>query len=182
MLTAKKHGTVVSYDLNYRPALWQARGGKKKHQEITRRFLPFVDLLFGVDLPEDYSATSDLSLLKQSMKETFNIFDQLYGIATTWRKSISASVNSYGGLLLSEEGLCQGQEFIDLPVFDRVGSGDNFASGLIYGLLTGKDPVQALNYGLAHAALTMTTPGDTSMVSQDEVESVMQGQGGMMKR
>jgi 2-dehydro-3-deoxygluconokinase len=182
MSTAKKHGTIVSYDLNYRPALWQARGGKKKHQEITHRLLPYVDLLFGADLPEDYNATSDLSGLKESMAGTLESFDNLAGIATTWRKSSSASINDYGGFLLTREGLYEGQEFIDLPIFDRVGSGDCFASGLIFGLLKGIDPTQALNYGLAHSALTMTTPGDTSMVSQDEVESVMQGQGGVMKR
>ena len=182
MSAAKKHGTIVSYDLNYRPALWQARGGKKKHQEITQRLLPYVDLLFGVDLPEDANATSDLRQLKQSMADTLKSFGRLAGIATTWRKSTSASLNDYGGFLLTRDGLHEGQAYIDMPVFDRVGSGDCFASGLIFGLLTGTDPIQALNYGLAHAALTMTTPGDTSMVSQDEVESVMQGQGGMMKR
>jgi 2-dehydro-3-deoxygluconokinase len=183
---ARAAQTLVSYDLNYRESLWQSIGGKTKAQEVNRALVSSVDVLFGNE--EDFSATlgvaiagvgEDFSRLPVASYETMlrnvaHLYPNLKLIATTLRTAHTATQNDWGALALYQD------EIIHVPqrpleVFDRVGGGDSFASGLIYGLLAGKDPDWAVRCGVAHGALAMTTPGDTSMATRSEVEALMHG-------
>jgi 2-dehydro-3-deoxygluconokinase len=184
--TARKYGTVTSFDLNYRESLWKAIGGKSKAQEVNRQLVGKIDVLFGNE--EDFAATLGIKL--EGVEEDFNelpvasyqamlrqvaqSYPNLKLIATTLRTAQTASRNAWGAMAIyTDEILFVPQREID--ILDRVGGGDSFASGLIYGMLTNKPPAWAVACGVAHGALAMTTPGDTSMATLAEVERVMQG-------
>jgi 2-dehydro-3-deoxygluconokinase len=187
MTAARRHGTIVSFDLNYRPSLWKAGGGTEAAAEINRRLVEQVDVLLGNE--EDFSAALGFSL--EGVDATLidldvGAYERLHGdvltgypnlalVATSLREAHTASVNDWGGVCSTRDGFFVGPELPGLEILDRVGGGDSFASGLIYGLLTGHDVGTALGYGVAHGALAMTTPGDTSMATLDEVERVMRG-------
>lgn len=188
MTIAREHGTVVSYDLNYRPSLWQDRGGKAAAQAINRELIHHVDVLIGNE--EDFSACLgydvpglDASLsnpaeasFETMIQQVAADYPNVHVIATTLRGVQSASVNDWSALGWSRsEGLCTSRHFEALEIYDRVGGGDSFASGLIYGILNAKTLQEALDYGAVHGALAMTTPGDTSMASLQEVEHVLRG-------
>ena len=179
---ARKYGTVVSYDLNYRPSLWKAIGGQAKAQEVNRAIAPYVDVMIGNE--EDFTAALGFEVegvdagLTQLPVEQFGAMiarvSQAYPnfqvIATTLRAVKSATVNDWGALAWSaESGLVQSVQRDGLEILDRVGGGDSFASGLVYGLLSGEPLERAVNLGAAHGALAMTTPGDTSMATKAEV-------------
>ncbi|WP_062208379.1 sugar kinase [Demequina oxidasica] len=192
---ARKHGTVVSYDLNYRPSLWKSIGGQAKAQEVNRAIAPYVDVMIGNE--EDFTASlgfavegvdEDLSELAvdgfakmiDSAAETFPNFQV---IATTMRTVHTATINDWGALAWSKEtGLVQSTHRERLEIMDRVGGGDSFASGLIYGLLDGQPLATALEYGAAHGALAMTTPGDTTMVTTADVLKLAGGGGARVDR
>lgn len=193
MKAARKHGTVVSYDLNYRASLWKSHGGKKQAQEVNRQIAPFVDVMIGNE--EDFSAA--LGYEVPGMDENLTTFEvegfrrmiekvlQDYPfqvVATTLRKAKTASVNDWSAICYCEGKLFQAKNRENLEIFDRVGGGDSFASGLIYGFLAGKDPLYAVECGAAHGALAMTTPGDTSMATLSEVLQVMKGVGARIVR
>jgi 2-dehydro-3-deoxygluconokinase len=183
---ARSSGTVVSYDLNYRESLWKDIGGKAKAQEVNRELVSAVDVLFGNE--EDFSATlgvaiegvgEDFSVLPVSsyalmLHRVAELYPNLKLVATTLRTAQSATINDWGAIALYE-----GKRFHvpqrPLEILDRVGGGDSFASGLIYGMLAGKGGQWAVECGVAHGALAMTTPGDTSMATLSEVEAVMRG-------
>lgn len=188
MIAAREHRTIVSYDLNYRPSLWQDRGGKKGAQAINRELVKHVDVLIGNE--EDFSACLgyeipglDASLsnpvqasFETTIQQVAADYPNVRVIATTLRGVKSASFNDWGALGWSRtDGLHVSPHYEGLEIFDRVGGGDSFASGLIYGLLTGKTLEESLDYGAAHGALAMTTPGDNSMASLKEVEHVIKG-------
>jgi 2-dehydro-3-deoxygluconokinase len=187
MTAAHEHGTIVSYDLNYRPSLWKAIGGKRRAQEVNRELAPLVDVMLGNE--EDFTAAlgfevegldDNLSALEvgnfQRMIETaIAAFPNFKAAATTLRNARTASVNDWGAVLHVAGQLHQSRGYEGLEIFDRVGGGDSFASGLIYGFLAGKDPQWAVDCGAAHGALAMTTPGDTTMARLSEVERVMRG-------
>ena len=193
MDAARRHGTVVSYDLNYRPSLWTAVGGKQRAQEVNRSFAPLVDVMIGNE--EDFSAClgfeagTDESLREldvenyRAMIELVTAeFPTLEVVATTLRTVRSATVNDWTALAWSREtGLVQSVERPGLEILDRVGGGDSFASGLVYGLLTA-GLTDAVEYGAAHGALAMTTPGDTSMATLAEVQALMRGGGARVQR
>lgn len=193
MQAAKRHGTIVSYDLNYRPSLWKSIGGKKRAQEVNRRIAPFVNVMLGNE--EDFSAALgyEISGMDESLS-TFEVggFKQMIAkvvqdfpfqvVATTLRKAKTATRNDWGAICYCDGNFRQARERKDLEIFDRVGGGDSFASGLIYGFLSGKDPQWAVECGAAHGALAMTTPGDTSMVTLQEVVRVMEGGGARIAR
>jgi 2-dehydro-3-deoxygluconokinase len=167
MSSARRHGTVVSYDINYRPSLWQAGGGLEAQQRMTNELLGDVDVLFGVDAA-DFDDTIDRLAPE---------FPGLSVVATTRRVVRSASVNDWGGVGWSRSaGTVEGTHHAGLEILDRVGGGDGFASGLIYGLLEGRSLAAALELGIAHGALVMTTPGDTSSVDLADVERLASGQ------
>ena len=190
MDAAQRHGTLVSYDLNYRESLWKSIGGKAKAQEVNRELVRKVDLLLGNE--EDFSAMLGISLqgvgedfgelpvasYEQMLKDVAAAYPNLKMIATTLRTAHTATRNAWGAMALANAG--KGDEMIlvpqrDVEILDRVGGGDSFASGLIYGILAGKPLEWAVQCGVAHGALAMTTAGDTSMATLPEVERVMKG-------
>jgi 2-dehydro-3-deoxygluconokinase len=184
---AKQHGAIVSYDLNYRPSLWKFNGGQAKAQEVNRALAPYVDVMIGNE--EDFSAAlgfdvegvgADLASLdpasfKRMILKVVAAFPNLKIVATTLRSAKTASVNDWGAIAYADGQFFDSLSRPNLEILDRVGGGDSFASGLIYGLLEGKSVQEAVNYGAAHGALAMTTPGDTSTASLKEVEKVMKG-------
>lgn len=184
---AKKHGTVVSYDLNYRPSLWKDAGGLQKAREVNRELAKYVDVVFGNE--EDFTAClgfeirgncSDLKELhidgyREMLAEVSVEFPNIKIAAATLRTVKSASLNGWSALCCAGGKVYKGIDFPELEVYDRVGGGDSFASGFIYGLMSGGCPQTAVNYGVAHGALAMTTPGDTSMASKKEVDSLLSG-------
>lgn len=192
--TAKKYGTIVSYDLNYRPSMWSAIGGLKKCQEVNKEIAKYVDVMIGNE--EDFTACLGLEIegqdaglkklnidgYKKMIDHAAEIYPNFKAIATTLRTVKSATVNDWKAICWADGKIYQSKEYNDLLILDRVGGGDSFASGLIYGLMTTQDPEKAVNYGAAHGALAMTTPGDTSMASVDEVEGLMGGAGARVKR
>ena len=183
---AKMHGTNVSYDLNYRPSLWKFNGGQAKAREVNRAVAPHVDVMIGNE--EDFSAAlgfevdgldAHLSALdptnfKKMILEVVKTFPNLKVVATTLRRARTASMNDWAAVAYSEGAFCDSDGYLDLDIYDRVGGGDSFASGLIYGLMEEKSVLDSVNYGVAHGALAMTTPGDTTMASLKEVKRVMQ--------
>jgi 2-dehydro-3-deoxygluconokinase len=194
MAAAKKHGTIVSYDLNYRASLWKSIGGKKRAQEVNRELASYVDVMLGneedftaalgfeVDgLDENLSALDPANFRKMIEKATA-AFPNFQAVATTLRAVRSASVNDWAAVLYTGGRLYPSRAHDGLEIWDRVGGGDSFASGLIYGFLAGKDPQWAVDCGAAHGALAMTTPGDTTMASLAEVERVMKGGSARVQR
>ena len=183
---ARSADTVVSYDLNYRESLWKGIGGKTKAQEVNRDMVSAVDVLFGNE--EDFAATlgvaiegvgDDFSQLpvasyESMLHQVIEHYPNLKLVATTLRTAHTASQNDWGAIAVYEGKIIHVPQR-PLEILDRVGGGDSFASGLIYGLLAGKDAEWAVQCGVAHGALAMTTPGDTSMATLPEVEAVMRG-------
>jgi 2-dehydro-3-deoxygluconokinase len=187
MESARRHGVIVSYDLNYRASLWKSIGGQKKAQEVNRRLAPLVDVMIGNE--EDFSACLGFAAPAQLEAEGFKrmIRDVVREfpfsvVATTLRKATTATRNDWGAICYCEGAFYDATPRPDLEIFDRVGGGDSFASGLIYGFLAGQTPQWAVECGAAHGALAMTTPGDTSMAILAEVLHVMKGAGARIAR
>lgn len=192
--TAKKYGTVVSYDLNYRPSMWSAIGGQAKAQEVNKEIAKYVDVMIGNE--EDFTACLGLAVegqdagltklnidgYKKMIDRAAETYPNFKAIATTLRTVKTATVNDWKAICWADGQIYQSKEYNNLEIFDRVGGGDSFASGLIYGLMTTGDPQKAVDYGAAHGALAMTTPGDTSMADVKEVEALMGGAGARVKR
>jgi 2-dehydro-3-deoxygluconokinase len=192
---ARAHGAIVSYDLNYRPSLWRDQGGQARAQEVNRAIAPHVDVMIGNE--EDFSAA--LGFTVEGVDETLTTlpvqsfatmiaqvaetYPGIAVIATTLRAVRTATINDWGAIAWSREaGLVQAIQRDGLEILDRVGGGDSFASGLIYGLLMGENLEAAVNYGAAHGALAMTTPGDTSMATLEEVRRLASGGSARVKR
>lgn len=186
MSAAHDAGTVVSYDLNYRPSLWHALG-RDRAAQLNRALVEQVDVLFGNE--EDFTAALgfeveglddnltrfDLEGFRHMFERVQTAYPRLKVIATTLRGATSASRNDWAAILWAGGRLYQSIIRNDLEIYDRVGGGDSFASGVIYGLMTGKGPQWAVECGAAHGALAMTTPGDTSMATAAEVFRTMSG-------
>lgn len=191
---AKKYGTIVSYDLNYRPSLWKSIGGQKKAQEVNKRIAKNVDVMIGNE--EDFTACLgfhvegadenllhiDVTAFKKMIESAVKEYPNFKVVATTLRAAKTATINDWGAICYANGKFHQAIQRNDLEILDRVGGGDSFASGLVYGLLTSDDAQKAVDYGAAHGALAMTTPGDTSMASKDEVEKLMKGGGARVQR
>lgn len=191
---AKKYGTIVSYDLNYRPSLWKDIGGKEKAQEVNREIAKYIDVMIGNE--EDFTAClgfevegNDANLKSLNIEgyykmlgEVVKVYPNFKVIATTLRTVKTATVNDWSAICYADGKVYNGLSLPGLEIYDRVGGGDSFASGLIYGLMTTGDPQKAVNYGVAHGALAMTTPGDTSMASLKEVENIIGGAGARVQR
>lgn len=192
---AKRHGTVVSYDLNYRPSLWKAIGGPERAQEVNREIARQVDVMIGNE--EDFTAALgfevegvDENISAIDVDSFASMIDRVAGefpnfqvIATTLRMVRTATVNDWGAIAWSPEtGFVEATRRAGLEILDRVGGGDSFASGLVYGLLDGQSLHTAVEYGAAHGALAMTTPGDTTMASKAEVLKLAGGGGARVDR
>ena len=186
MEAARRHGTAVSYDLNYRPSLWKSIGGSARAAAVNSRLVEFVDVLVGNE--EDFTAALGFEVgADESLGElhpdaydglllrVLDAYPNLDLVASTLRQVRSASVNDWSAVCRTRDGFHEGPWLADLEIFDRVGGGDSFASGFFYGILQGLSMPEALAYGVAHGALAMTTPGDTSMATRPEVERLMQG-------
>ena len=191
---AREHGVVVSYDLNYRPSLWKSIGGQDKAREVNRRIARHVDVMIGNE--EDFTAClgfevegtgDDLANLevdsfKKMIVRAAGEYPNFKAVATTLRAVKSATVNDWGAICWAGGKFYEAKHRPALEIMDRVGGGDSFASGLIYGFLSGADPQTAVDYGAAHGALAMTTPGDTSMASLAEVKKLAGGGGARVDR
>jgi 2-dehydro-3-deoxygluconokinase len=185
---ARRHGTLVSYDANYRPSLWASRGGRARSVEVNRTILPNVDIFFGHEgdlaatLGEDAHrpAWHTLDTFTPMANRVLTEYPNLKVLATTIRRPLTANRNSWSAFAYSPSRPAASQTiaglaFPDLDILDRVGGGDSFAAGLLYGLLTGRDLAWSLDCGIAHGALAMTTPGDASLATLPEVERLMSG-------
>lgn len=192
--TAKRYGTIVSYDLNYRPSMWSAIGGLEKAREVNKEIAKYVDVMIGNE--EDFTAClgfeiegndADLKELnldayKKMINEAAKTYPNFKAVATTLREVKTATVNDWSAICWADGEIYKAKDYKGLEIMDRVGGGDSFASGLIYGLMTTADIQLAVDYGAAHGALAMTTPGDTTMASRKEVEAVMDGVGARVQR
>lgn len=191
---AKKYGTIVSYDLNYRPSLWKSIGGKKRAQEVNREIARYVDVMIGNE--EDFTACLgfevegvdenishiEIGAFKKMIERAVKDFPNFKVTATTLRTVRTATRNDWGAICWAGGKFYEAVHRPDLEILDRVGGGDSFASGLIYGLLKFGDPQKAVEYGAAHGALAMTTPGDTSMATLKEVEALVAGASARVQR
>lgn len=195
MQAATRYGTVVSYDLNYRPSLWKGIGGIEKAREVNRKLAQYVDVMIGNE--EDFTASLgfevegadenltnlEINSFKAMITQVQETYPNFQIIATTLRQVQTATVNDWGAIAWDRDsGFAQATQRNGLEILDRVGGGDSFASGLIYGLMETGDIAQAVEYGAAHGALAMTTPGDTSMASVEEVERLVKGGGARVQR
>ncbi|MFW5806573.1 MAG: PfkB family carbohydrate kinase, partial [Spirochaetota bacterium] len=188
------NGTVISYDLNYRASLWKNRGGKEKCREVNREIAKYVDVMLGNE--EDFTASLGFEVegvgedvtgiqsesFKRMIEQVVKEYPNFKAVATTLREVHTASVNDWGAILYYDGAFYDAAHRSKLEILDRVGGGDSFASGLIYGFLAGKTPEEAVNYGAAHGALAMTTPGDTSFASLREVEKLVGGASARVER
>jgi len=184
---AKKHGTIVSYDLNYRESLWKGIGGPTRAREVNRELAPLIDVMLGNE--EDFTAALgfevegldaqhaklDVANFQKMIERAIQEFPNFKAVATTLRNARTATINDWGAVCFCNGKFYQAPTRENLEIFDRVGGGDSFASGLIYGFLTDQGPQWAVECGAAHGALAMTTPGDTTMATLAEVEKVMKG-------
>ncbi|MSU70141.1 MAG: sugar kinase [Opitutaceae bacterium] len=184
---AKQHGTIISYDLNYRPSLWKTIGGLKKAREVNREIAKYVDVMIGNE--EDFTASLGFEVkgadeglnhletgaFKAMIKTAVAEFPNFKVAATTLRKVITATKNDWGAILYHDGTFYDSRAYPGLEILDRVGGGDSFASGLQFGFLSKNDPQLAVDYGAAHGAFASTTPGDTSMATQQEIEKLMKG-------
>jgi 2-dehydro-3-deoxygluconokinase len=195
MQAAHRHGAIVSYDLNYRPSLWNGVGGKPRAQEVNRGLMQHVDVLIGNE--EDFTAclgftppnvddaltNLDTAAFRAMITDVVAEWPTLRVVATTLRGVVTATVNDWGAIAWTpDDGFVEATHRPRLEILDRVGGGDSFASGLIYGLLAGFDARTAVEYGAAHGALAMTTPGDTSMASLAEVKALVAGASARVQR
>jgi 2-dehydro-3-deoxygluconokinase len=191
---ARRHGTIVSYDLNYRPSLWKSIGSQQRAQEVNREIARYVDVMLGNE--EDFTACLgfevegvdeniskiDVSAFRKMIDKAVQAYPNFKVTATTLRAVRTASRNDWGAICWAGGKFYEAPNREDQEILDRVGGGDSFASGLIYGFLKFNDPQKAVEYGAAHGALAMTTPGDTSMASLKEVEALVKGGSARVQR
>jgi 2-dehydro-3-deoxygluconokinase len=195
LAAASRHGTIVSYDLNFRPSLWKAIGGVERAREVNRRLAKHVDVMIGNE--EDFTACLGLEVegadanlseldaasFRSMIERASAEFPNFQVVATTLRGVRSATVNDWGAIAWSRDGgFVEATARPGLEILDRVGGGDSFASGLLYGLMEHRDLGVAVEYGAAHGALAMTTPGDTSTATLAEVEALVRGAGARVQR
>ena len=190
---AKANGTLVSYDLNYRDSLWHSAGGQAKARDVNRELVKSVDVLFGNE--EDFTAALgfevpgagagyselDAGSFRRMSGRVVESFPNIKAVAATLRTARSATINGWGAIGYLDGQFAEVQQR-DFEILDRVGGGDSFASGFISGLLEGRGLEWSLRCGVAHGALAMSTPGDTSMASRAEVERLMTGQAARISR
>ena len=174
--------------------MWSAIGGIEKCQEVNREIARYVDVMIGNE--EDFTAclgfsiegndknlkTLNLEGYRKMISEAAQTYPNFKVVATTLRTVKTATINDWSALCWADGAIYKAHDYQNLEIMDRVGGGDSFASGLIYGLMTTGNPELAVNYGAAHGALAMTTPGDTTMADRAEVEAVMNGAGARVKR
>src|SRR5205814_7638712 len=191
---ARKHGTIVSYDLNYRESLWKSIGGQQRAQQVNRDLAPLIDVMLGneedftaclgfeVEGLDEHHSKLDIENFRRMIQRATADFPNFKVVATTLRNAKTASLNDWGAVCFAGGEFYQSTTRENLEIYDRVGGGDSFASGLIYGLLMDRGAQYAVDCGAAHGALAMTTPGDTTMATLAEVEKLMKGGGARVAR
>src|SRR5262249_55191667 len=187
MEAARRSGAVVSYDLNYRESLWKGIGGRDRAREVNRSLAPFVDVMIGNE--EDFTAALgfevegldeqhsklDVKSFRAMIQRAVSEYPNFKVVATTLRNAKTATLNDWGAVCYADGELYEAPIRENLEIYDRIGGGDSFCSGLIYGLIMDRGAQWAVECGAAHGALAMTTPGDTTMATLAEVERVMKG-------
>jgi 2-dehydro-3-deoxygluconokinase len=190
MKAAHEAGTVVSYDLNFRSKLWPS----SRAIDVTRRLIPFIDVLIGNE--EDFQRVlgfevegTDAALktlpvegYRRMVEKVVTAHPHIKAVGTTLREVVSGLVNNWSAIMYYDGAFHESRKFMNLEIEDRVGGGDGFCSGFVYGLLHGMPPQECVEMGAAHGALLQTTRGDTSMVTLDEVRHVMGGGSARIKR
>src|SRR5205085_10161604 len=194
MESARQHGTAISYDLNYRSSLWKSIGGRERAREVNRELARYVDVMIGneedftaalgfeVEGLDEHHSKLDIENFRRMIERAVAEYPNFQVVATTLRNAKTASINDWGAVCYADGEFYKAAARENLEIFDRVGGGDSFASGLIYGFLMNKGAQYAVECGAAHGALAMTTPGDTTMVTLAEVERVMKGGGARVER
>jgi 2-dehydro-3-deoxygluconokinase len=194
MEAARRHGAIISYDLNYRDSLWKSFGGQQRAQEVNRSLAPLIDVMIGneedftvalgfaVEGLDEHRSKLDVTNFGRMIETAVREYPNFKVVATTLRHAKTATINDWGAVCWHDGELFQAPLRENLEILDRIGGGDSFASGLIYGFLTDQGPQRAVEYGAAHGALAMTTPGDTTMATLAEVEKVMKGGGARVAR
>lgn len=195
---AQRHGTIVSYDLNFRASLWHEHGGPARAQEVNREIAKYVDVMLGNE--EDFTLALGFAVpemdptrkaqrsgldpdnFKAMIGSAITAYPNFKVVATTLREVHSASDNDWGAILWADGAFHQASQRQHVAIYDRVGGGDSFASGVAYGFLAGLGPQAAVDYGAAHGALAMTTPGDTSMATKADVEALVAGGSARVQR
>jgi 2-dehydro-3-deoxygluconokinase len=191
---ANRYGTIVSYDLNYRPSLWKSIGGQARARAVNREIAGHVDVMIGNE--EDFTASLGFEVegldhsitnietdaFKKMIEKAVAEFKNFKVAATTLRKVVTATTNDWSAICWMEGKFYESRQYPALEILDRVGGGDSFASGLIFCFLKSGDAQKAVDYGAAHGALAMTTPGDTSMATLKEVERVVSGGSARVQR
>lgn len=191
---AQKHGTIVSYDLNYRPSLWKSIGGHARCQEVNREIAQYVDVMIGNE--EDFTASLGFEVegvdeniseietdaFKRMIETAVKAFPNFKAAATTLRRVITATKNDWSAILWHDGEFFESRKYPELEIMDRVGGGDSFASGVQFGFMEFNDAQKAVEYGAAHGAIASTTPGDTSMATRKEVEKQIAGGGARVVR
>jgi 2-dehydro-3-deoxygluconokinase len=192
MKAAKASGAVTSFDLNYRAKLWNLWGGQEQASSTLNHIVENVDVLLGneEDLQLGLGIAGpkvagkpelDPSTFFATIEQVNTIHPQVKIVATTLRECRSANHHVWGAVAWID-GSTYTSPTCDLHVYDRVGGGDGFASGFIYGLLSGEEPAESLNLGWAHGALLTTFPGDTTMATLEQVRAFAEGGSARIQR
>jgi 2-dehydro-3-deoxygluconokinase len=191
---AHAEGAITSYDLNYRPSLWEGIGGTERAATVNRRLVSLVDILFGneedfgaalgYDLAgtDDHYSTIDTTSYASLLGSVVSEFPNLSVVAASLRTVRSASVNDWSAICMAGGRLIKARVYEGIEILDRIGGGDSFAAGVIFGIQTELTIDEALEFGVAHGALAMTTPGDTSMANLAEVQRLVSGGGARVRR
>ncbi|MDR1824085.1 MAG: sugar kinase [Bifidobacteriaceae bacterium] len=195
MKAARDAGTIVSYDLNYRPSLWAGAGGIERCREVNRELAKYVDVMIGneedftvclgqaVDGFDDNLTALDVAAYRRMIQTAAEVYPNFQVIATTLRQARTATRNDWSAIAWSRSrGFAEAKSRPDLEIYDRLGSGDSFASGLAYGLLIHDDLQLAVEYGAANGALAQTSPGDTTTASLAEIERLADGNSARVQR
>ena len=194
MQAAKASGTIVSYDLNYRASLWKPHGGQPASIEVNRRLASLVDVMIGNE--EDFTAglgfevqgldheisTIDPANFKEMLNQVVQAYPNFGVVATTLRNAKTAGRNDWSAVLQTDGEFHEARLREDLEIYDRVGGGDGFATGMIWSFLEGRSAAEAVEIGAVNGALTMTTPGDTSMMTKAEVLRAVSARGARVVR
>ena len=190
MKAAHEAGTIVSYDLNFRSKLWSS----KKAIEVTKKLIPFIDVLIGneedfqkvlgfeVEGTDENLKSLPVEAYKKMVKKVVTTYPNIIAVGTTLREVVSGLINNWSAIMYYDGTFYESRKFEGLEIEDRVGGGDGFCSGFVYGLLHDMSPQECVNLGAAHGALLQSTRGDTSMVTLEEVMHVMKGGSARIKR
>jgi 2-dehydro-3-deoxygluconokinase len=190
MKAAHDAGTIVSYDLNFRSKLWPS----KKAIEVTKKLVPYIDVLIGneedfqkvlgfeVEGTDENLSTLPIEAYKKMVKKVVATYPHIQAVGTTLREVVSGLVNNWSAIMYYDGTFYESRKYTGLEIEDRVGGGDGFCSGFVYGLLRGMKPQECIEMGAAHGALLQSTRGDTSMVTMEEIKHVMGGGSARIKR